>query len=438
MRRRAGVLLAVLLGLLAVPVPASAAAPVTLSGRVLDETGRPVAGATVAGSVDIHYDLVESIIDDIGDALGCLFSFGRSCDTTDRVTATARTDRNGRYVLRYDTTWTLSSNAVHDVRITAPTLVHGTEPASTTMPVAYTTRRTLPTFRLWLRGAALDPPRGTRRRLRAGVPRVLGRPVRPPTVELVQGWATVWSYGQVGRDRDVDARVAEEGTTGVRSSVTTKVGPVSVKYRSGVRPVARPVRPLSRGKRCYDEDHGLPYEIKACPLTDGELAREAVSHSHENVVVDLGALSVPDAYIARGCAITKVATSVEGVVYRTVVTKEAERGVHTGRPDLPARYVRLTLDWCRPAELSVFGSPMTLPPGPPAPRPRATVTHRSVEESTVPARHCDDTSDRDVHHAPRRDGVQVLGPQPARGRTECPRRIPGGRVEDALPVREAR
>src|SRR3712207_3962924 len=155
MRRRTGVLLAVLLGLLAVPVPASAAAPVTLSGRVLDEAGLPVAGATVTGSLDIRYGLVESIFDGLGDALGCLFSFGRSCDTTDRVSVTARTDRNGRYVLRYDTTATLASDAVRDVRVTAPALVRGTEPASTTLPVAYASRGTLPTFRLWLRGAAL-------------------------------------------------------------------------------------------------------------------------------------------------------------------------------------------------------------------------------------------------------------------------------------------
>jgi hypothetical protein len=362
MTRRATVVLAVLLGVLAPAVPASAAASIMIAGRVLDEAGHPVAGATVAGSVDIEYTAWQSFVNGIGDVLACLVSLGFACDPfeTDRVRVTARTDRNGRYVLRYDTAWTLAGNAVHDVEVTAPVLVRGTAPATTTADVAYARGGTLPAFRVWLRGAALDPARGTRRRLRAGVPGALGRPVHPPAVELVQGWATVWSYGQVAHDRDVDARVAEAGTTGTRSSVTARAGALVVRYRSGVRPVGTTVRPLSRGRRCYDDDHGLRQEIDDCPLTDGRLGYPPARFSLNEFVVDLGGLTKPDAYIARGCAIKAVAASVEGVVFLDVATTQHERGVHTGSPELPVRYVRLTLGWCKPTELSVFGSAVIL------------------------------------------------------------------------------
>ena len=381
MRKRAAVVLAVLIGLLAPAAPASAAAPLTVSGRVLDEAGRPVAGATVRAWVTLHLEVEEhgpGLLDAFFWGLGCIFSFGFACDAdrTENVGAVARTDRNGRYVLRfpgYDTTWEIVSGVANDVEITAPTLVRGTEPATTSTAVAPVTRATMPTFRLWLRGATVYAVSPTRRRLRAGVPSVLGRPVRPASVTLLDGYRPVWHYGEVARDRDVDSRVVEDGTTGTRSVVTTIAGSMRISYRSGVRPVSKAAVPLSRGKRCYADHVLLGRQIQGCPLTEGDLADE--SHvTYSTVVVDLGELSVPEAYVVRHCDVVAVDTSLDGVVYQSVRTEEKERRVHTGRPGLPARYVRLRLDYCRLAEVSVFGRPYELP------LPKAPVVSRAPAE----------------------------------------------------------
>jgi len=374
MKKRAAVVVAILIGLLAPAVPASAATPITLSGRVLDETGRPVAGAIVRARLTLYKEVEEDVWSGIFDGLvwglGCAFSLGLACDfpgsdedETVNVGAAAGTDRNGRYVLRYsgyDTTWEIVSGVANDVEITAPALVRGTDPATTSTSSAYVTGATLPTFRLWLRGATVYAVSPTRRRLRAGVPSVLGRPVRPAKVSLVQGYQQVWSYGEVPRDRDVDSRVVENGTTGTQSTVTTAAGSMRIAYRSGVRPVTKPAVPLSRGKRCADGDVLLGRQIWGCPLTDGDLA-EGPEESYSTVVVDLGELSVPEAYVVRECDVLGVATSVDGAVFLPVDTEEKERRVYTGKPDLPARYVRVRLDSCGPAEVSVFGKPYELP-----------------------------------------------------------------------------
>jgi hypothetical protein len=177
-------------------------------------------------------------------------------------------------------------------------------------------------------------------------------------VVLVQRTRTVWSYGEVAHDRDVDTRAAEAGTTGTQSTVTTTVGSTRVHYRSGVRPVTKRVTPMSRGKKCYDADGLLPSEISPCPLTDGWLFGPAgVSHSLSAIVVDLGALATPEAYVVRGCTVTGVSTSAEGVVYLHVDVDQREPGIYTGEPPLPARYVRLEVELCRPVEVSVFAAP---------------------------------------------------------------------------------
>ncbi|HEX8002433.1 MAG TPA: hypothetical protein VF519_07030 [Mycobacteriales bacterium] len=395
MRKRAAVVLAVLIGLLAPAVPASAAAPLTVSGRVLDETGRPVAGATVRTWFRLHLEVEEpelGIVESIFWAFGCVISLGFLCDRdedrTENVAAVARTDRNGRYVLRldgYDTAWEIVGGVAHDVDVTAPVLVRGTAPATMTTGAAHLTRAstpTLPTFRLWLRGASINAVSPTRRRLRAGVPSVLGRPVRPAKVYLVQGWAPVWSYGEVPRDVDVDSRVVEDGTTGTQSFVTTTAGSMRIEYRSGVRPVTKAAMPLSRGRRCYDGSALLGRQIRGCPLTDGDLA-EPVYPASSRVVVDLEDLSVPEAYVVHGCDVLGVETSIDGEVFLGVETEQRERRVRTGRPDLPARYVRLRLDGCAAAEVSIYGRPYALPL-PKAPNPTAPVAGAPTVPATPP------------------------------------------------------
>lgn len=371
MTKRAAVVLTVLLGLLVPAAPAAAAGSVALSGRVLDENGRPVAGATVRFSVEVP----PGIMDTLGSALGCLFSFGFACDMPEwstRVVGTGRTDRAGRYVLRFTSARPPRLGAVHDVEVTGPALVRGTLPATTRMSAAYPSGTTLPAFRLWLRGASADAVSPTRRRLRAGVPRALGTPVGPPKVVLVQGTRTTWSYGEVPRDRHVDTRVVEDGTTGTQTTVTTKVGTTYVSYRSGVRPVTRAARPLSRDRRCYGYAGPLiKRSMPGCPLTDGLLA-DGAERDAGRVVIDLGALSTPVAYVARQCDVYSVAGSVEGEVFFDVDVEERERRVYTGTPDLPVRYVRLDVGSCDPTETSVFGTPYVLPV-PPAPVPQVAV-----------------------------------------------------------------
>ncbi|HWL34621.1 MAG TPA: hypothetical protein VNQ77_00370 [Frankiaceae bacterium] len=378
-RRAAAVTAATLLGLLAPAVPASAAAPrVTLSGRVLDENGRGVATATVRFSVEVRKDPPpSSLADDLGDAfslfargLFCAFSFGFGCDLMDddepeawRVTVNARTDASGRWAYAFGSGLRVEEQVFDDVAVTRPALIRGTLPPRTTTSVRYRGERTLPTIRLWLRGASVDKVSTTHRRIRAKVPAVLGTPASPVNVALVQGSKTAWSYGDVvGGVRTVDTRVVETGTTGTQTRVTTKIGSRYVTYRSGVRPVTKAVRPMSRGKGCYVHRLVPPAEPPRCELTDGRLGeRSDVTDADRSVVVDLGRLSRPEAYVVRGCEVRAVAGSVEGVVYLDVSVESKERQVYTGSPAVPVRYVRLDVGTCWPREVSVFGAPFATP-----------------------------------------------------------------------------
>lgn len=390
MHRRAAVVTAVLLGLLAPAVPASAAGRVAVSGRVLDETGRGVPSATVRFSVDPKHLPGTGFFEGLAEALVCLFSLFIICeetpapDTTSPLEVTARTDSRGRYVLRFDPAWRVGAHVVHHIDVTRPALIRGTLPPTTHTTVRYRGGKTLPAFRLWLRGASLDPVGKTQRRLRAVVPKAFGTPVDAPAVDLVQGSRTVWSYGAVSRDRTVDTRVSESGTTGTQTRVVTRIGSAYATYRSGVRPVPKPVRPLSRGKRCYGYRGSRRSEVPGCPLTDGRLAHPpAATFEGRHVVVDLGELSTPEAYVTRGCPVYAVAASVEGVVFLDVDVEEKERRVYTGKPAVPVRYVRLDLGQCRPAGVSVFGSPFAIPV-PPAPRVPAE-TPAGVDPLPLPA-----------------------------------------------------
>jgi hypothetical protein len=367
MRTRAVLATALLLALLAPAVPASAARQTTVSGRVLDENGRGVASATVTFGVDVPPGILEELFFDLGHAFDCLFSFFFSCERhtlgPTHYEAAARTDGSGRYVLRFDADSPLGVHLVHDVDVTRPALIRGTLPPTTHTTVAYGGERTLPPYRLWLRGASVDKVSTTHRRIRARVPGSLGTPVSPVEVHLVQGSRSVWSYGEVvGGFRTVDARVAETGTTGTQTYVTAKAGARKVTYRSGVRPVTKALRPLSRGRRCYGYRGPLRTEQPGCGLTDGRLGDTAnLTYDSAYVDVELGGLAYPEAYVARGCDVDAVAVSVDGVVFLDVSITERERRVYTGRPDLPVRYVRLHLGDCRPRETSVFGQPFTVP-----------------------------------------------------------------------------
>jgi hypothetical protein len=82
----------------------------------------------------------------------------------------------------------------------------------------------------------------------------------------------------------------------------------------------------------------------------------------DELLVDLGELREPDAYIVRGCPVHAVAGSVEGTVFLDIEVQEKEHRVYTGAPPVPVRYVRLDLGGCDPREVSVFGAPMSLLP----------------------------------------------------------------------------
>ena len=361
---------AVLLALLASAAPADAAQRTSVTGRVLDEAGRGVAGATVLFVLPKSHPAYSRELttgEEKCEFVWFLFFFSETCTrkTTPDTTPTAvraTTDRNGRYVLRVKPHWRVAASGTHDVTVIGRSAASGMPRARTVTTVNYQ-GGPLRTVHLWGQVASVDPVSGTERDLKVtALPKAMGRPYYDPIVRLLQGSRTVWSYGRVSGSRRVDTLTVVAGTTGVQAEVATSVNGTRVWYRSAPRAVRSPHRPASRGLRCHSGRSASNPPIPGCPLTDGRLATpELIPYDVSTVVVDLEEPMLVDAYVAHQCAIRSVEASLEGSVYLPVSWTSKDR-VYRSDP-FPARYVRIEL-YCDPTEVSVFGEPLL--PQPPA------------------------------------------------------------------------
>lgn len=367
MRLRRVLAAACLLAVAGTMAPANAAPVATVRGRVVDDTGTPVRGALVT------FRQLPGRTGLAGIACIVLVFFDPACSAHTKVT---HTDAVGRYTFvvrldKYEGTTGARDLIVDDVGGTA-----GLPAARTTTRVAFLHESmTVPDLWVWRGRASIDPfAAPTHRTVHADKPGVAFHVNGSPDVTLAQDGATVWTYRQVDRDRLVDARTVEAGTTSVRGRAVGLVQGLRVTYETRAYPVTNAVRPVSRGAKCWTygaHDALLPYA--GCAYTDGRLATvpdfayarakfkactSASQCGHPNaLLVDLGAPQVVSAFVLRGCGGSPtIETSVDGTLFTTYQgTTIVEPGLITGAP-VPARYVRMSDTFCLAelSELSAF------------------------------------------------------------------------------------
>lgn len=346
--------------------PANAGDTVYISGRVLDHTGTPVAGAHVSYELRPKPELYNQ--------QDCPM---RPWEIQCKVHKVAgRTDAAGRYKLPVKKTSFLATKRSHDLVITDRAITGAKAPARTAITMYFTGKsETIPDLPLWRGRAQLSAAdqSGGRTLSVDAVPATLGRPYSTgPVVELMQGSGVAWRFEEVTAERRVDARVVETGTTGIRVSERRILGRLFPQYQSTVWAVSGALKPISRGTTCatYGRDDAV-LPLSGCRFTDGRLATpipttyqrvggkscdvKSLCAHPKWVQVDLGAAEQVGAVAVRGCVPPAVEVSPDGTVWLPYPTHDFGDGLLVGLP-LPARYVRVDLSPCayKATEISVF------------------------------------------------------------------------------------
>ncbi|HEV2889125.1 MAG TPA: carboxypeptidase-like regulatory domain-containing protein [Frankiaceae bacterium] len=362
---------------IAVPAVASPQPPPTyVRGRVLDDAGRPVAGATVRLTSDTDMFGFPILL-----ACATFLFLPQPCRP---AVATARTGRDGRYAIQVDDWTPVGRAGQKSLTIFGP----GTPslPGAYTATQVYWARRDLavPDLRLWNAEPSVEAFGPAVRVRRQPLPAAFGRPQQEaPSVYLLQGASAVWRYADTNDEHWSDARTVEQGVTGVREVAVATFGHgYKATYFSRAVPVAAPpVMPPSRGASCaaYGTDDSL-VPLAGCRYTDGALAAEVDNRyatgnykacqfpsarcAHPGWVrLDLGALKVAQAAVVRGCqpdpnettGTMPAEVSVDGTVWTPFLATNPWSELDYA-PPTPVRYLRVDLRSClRPAtEISLF------------------------------------------------------------------------------------
>lgn len=360
-------------------VPASAA-PTVLYGRVLDDAGRPVRGATVR---------VTAKADMFGFPLMvmCGLMTVPMPPLCFDASASAVTGADGRYSIRVKNSSLVGRMGDKSLTIT--------ERGTPELAGAYTTteiywaQRDLRVhdLRLWHAKPVVEAfGAGMVRVRRDPLPAAFGAPRQEtPALYLLQGASGVWKYADEPGDHYADARTVEAGTTAAREVAVGKLpGGYLVTYFSrGVPVAAGRVTPVSRGAACAaygDGDALVP--LPGCRYTDGRLG-DAVDARYASgagkacryptarcphpgwVRFDLGAVAPIQAAVVRGCTPDPDETlgtfpaevSVDGTTWAPFLARNPWSEL-VYAPPTPARYVRVDLRSCGlipPTEVSVYG-----------------------------------------------------------------------------------
>lgn len=315
---------------------------VPVSGRVLDDAGRPAPGVGV--TMTRHEGFFESL----GRTLAAVGTLGLACLGEDVCTVPygeAVTDPAGRFTLYLK----------HDVDDYDVVAAHGTETFSVKVDFSGRAMR-LPDIRLWSPRPRLERS-GTTARIRFDTaPTSLGSvdhydaSVTPngtddPALVLVDHVRDGATF-DVRRIEDVRAALW------VKATVRTPLGKAT--YAAQV-PVGAGQRPMSRGMTCVEYGNGQPVRTRSCGLTDGDLVDTWHSTSYAtlckgggscdpSVAVDLGGSRAIHYVSVQGCDsfFAEVQGSVDGKTWRTLIPKgDPSEGCY-GAVSGAARYVRVT------------------------------------------------------------------------------------------------
>lgn len=348
-------------------------ATVTITGRALDASGRPLPNAEVLlfKQADLGELLVGTTL-----AIGTLSTICLlpEAPAVCNKARTATTDHDGRYEFELkgsDTQGTLGSEATLSIVFS-----DGQAQGSTTVSfVAKDTAVGVPDARLWRARPQVPPPGGPVRLSWSPLGDGAGDDVdyAAQVIDTDTG-AVLWSQPATGNEAAVDPRVLEDRPASIAVGATaglpggSEAGDVRVSYLSARLPVdATAGAPPSRGRACAavtGPQARLAAPAETCPFTDGDLAAPAQIEGGGNrtvtgAVLDLGSQRPVDLVVARGFAGQfLVELSRDGRTFSPVAT-ELGTTVAVTLPGAPsARYVRVRsatgLDQSLAAEISVW------------------------------------------------------------------------------------
>jgi hypothetical protein len=315
---------------------------VAVRGRVVDVTGHPVPGATVAMQEHV------SGFDAVGRALVAVGSLGTACQGTvcSPGFGAGRTDGRGEY-----TVYLTRTPGDYDISVAAGATTVSAQVAYAARPLR------LPDVTVWSFRPALEVS-GTTARLRyAPPPAAVGRE-EVTRARFMAGDAEVLSLPDAGSGARFDARLIEDlaVTLVARVVVDGRLGETSYEASA---PVRGTLRPVSRGSRCSEYGaSGRPVTYAPCALADGDLVhrwtprvpdfRCGGAPCDRKVVVDLGAVRALHYVAVRACDpfAHEVQVSADGRTWQTVVERHAYAGtdldgICATAMSVRARYVRV-------------------------------------------------------------------------------------------------
>jgi hypothetical protein len=344
--------------------------PVSVSGRALDASGKPLSHAHVVlvRQADIGQVIFGSVL-----AVGTLSTicFAPDPPAICEKARTATTDADGRYhfeVKGSDTQGSLGTKATMNVVFSG----RSSQTSTTVSFTAEDTSITVPDARLWDLAARVA---GARDRIQLSwhpLPASAGS-TTGYSVQLydAHGGSVLWTQPASGGRADVDPRLLEDvrGTAAVSAGTElpggSGAGKVRASYLSPRLPVpASAGAPPSRGRPCAPVvGPGATVEaFRACTETDGDLSRPARLSSRGTVTgaaIDLGTSRPVSLVVVRGFSGQfLVETSRDGKTWQSVATGFGAAYAVKPPGRLSARYLRVRsptgLDESLSTEISVW------------------------------------------------------------------------------------
>ncbi|MGH2718353.1 MAG: hypothetical protein ACRDJU_07220 [Actinomycetota bacterium] len=336
------------------PGVVTATSRVSITGRVLDASGTPIAGATVLlVALAAPTSTAETALGPGPEALACFLAPAATAQALSPC-ATARqatTDRNGRYAFTMNGAETDSAGGAPITFVAASMLPRtpgrAAEPGTSASFSVQHDQVAVPALRSW--GASLTTVTASGQLVTSWPSPTAAEAKNPSSDDLAfisSSGSPVWTVSNATSGLSVDPRVLEdtqgdvevESNTSVQGSGTT----FQVTYRTALATFQGPGAPPSRGAPCSTT--GSPTQTaQSCPVTAGDLASPAATPvGRSGLVIDLGKARSISFVVVRGTGGNLlVESSSNGTTWSSV------GGIYslpsTLAPTLPepARYLRI-------------------------------------------------------------------------------------------------